>query len=251
MCRFAKSRVFTWPRQLFNRVANFHRRLDPRVKMICVFSLAAAVAVTPVHYYQKFLAYTVIIALLGVVSRVSLKQYFTRFLFLVPLLLFLGAALFIFPAKQGNEKIMVLYNLSIKTLLTFCSFGILAAAVRFDRLIKGLEAMKVPPMVTAMLGFAYRYVYLFRAEAGRFMKARKSRGFGKPSKGRQFKLAAGVIPYFMFRLLERSRNIYIAMLSRGYNDSRPYPGVNTLRLTARDYGFGIAFHLLLLAAAVL
>jgi len=38
-------------------VEGLWQRLDPRVKLICIFSLVAVVVVTPIYHYQKFIVY--------------------------------------------------------------------------------------------------------------------------------------------------------------------------------------------------
>lgn len=216
--------------------------------MICIFSLVVVVAVTPIRYYEKFLAYTLMIVLLGLISRVSVKYYFARFIILLPLLVFLGVILFVFSEKGWSEKVMIFYNLLAKTLLTFCSFGILVLTVRFQHLIRGMELMRFPKLFTSILNFAYRYIFLFHQEAGRMMKARKSRSFGRKRRWQELKSTISVIPLFLFRLLERSQRIYAAMLSRGYVETMPT--FTHLQLTRRDYWFGITFHLLLITAAI-
>lgn len=227
------------------------QRLDPRVKLICIFSLVAAVVVTPIHHYQKFIAYSSIIILLALISRVKVKYYLLRFIFLLPLLIFLGVSLLVFSQQQWSQKQLILYNLFVKTFLTFCSFGVLVLTVKFHQIIRSLELMRFPKVFTSVLGFAHRYVLLFQQEAGRMIKARKSRSFGKRKRWRDRKAAAFIIPFFLFRVLERSQRIYIAMLSRGYKDVLPAGISFRLTLTYWDYLFAIGFLLLLLFVLVL
>lgn len=227
----------------------FWQRLDPRVKMICIFSLVLFVVVTPIHYHRAFLGYAAVIVLLGLISRVSLKYYVLRFIFLIPLLVFLSVSLLVFSDREWSQKALILSNLLVKTFLVFCSFGILALTVGFHHLVRGLEMLRFPRIFTSMLFFAHRYVFLFYQEAGRVMKARKSRSFGRRKSWRERKTAVGVIPFFIFRVLERSQRIYAAMLSRGYEER--LPGGVSLRMTCWDYLFGFCFHLLLVLIYVL
>jgi cobalt/nickel transport system permease protein len=223
-----------------SNVDGFWQRLDPRVKMICIFSLVSVVVVTPIHYDEKFLGYAAVIVLLGLISRVRLKYYVLRFIFLIPLLVFLSVSLLVFSEREWSQRALILSSLLVKTFLVFCSSGILALTVGFHQLVRGLELLKFPRIFTSMLFFAYRYVFLFYQEAGRVLRARKSRSFGRRRGWREWKTAAAVIPFFIFRVLERSQRIYAAMLSRGY-DGRP-PGVIGLRMSGWDYLFGFCFH---------
>jgi cobalt/nickel transport system permease protein len=239
---------------------NFWQRLDPRVKMGCIFSLAGAVAFTPVHFYGKFLAYLSLILVLGIISRVSLKLYLARLGFLIPLLVFLGVTLIVLPGKEWSQKMFIFYNLWLKSLLTFCCFGILSLTVQFQQIIRGLESLRFPKMVTVIFSFAYHYLFLFQREAKRSIKARKSRSFGRPRKWdwnwqrQRLKSAAAVIPIFLFRVLEQSQRIYVAMISRGYRDNgNPFPlmNANLFRFKSHDYLFILVFHILLAAAVLL
>jgi cobalt/nickel transport system permease protein len=223
------------------------QRLDPRTRMFGVFSLVTAIALTPIRDYRKFLAYAFLILLLGIISRVPLKTYLLRSLFLLPLLVFLAASLLVIPDRQWSQRLVVIYNLVVKTILIFCGMGILVLTVRFDHIIKGLEAMKLPRILTLMLSFAHRYVFLFRQEAGRVMRARKARSFGRRRSWKEQKAAIHIIPFFIFRVLERSQRIYAAMLSRGYRDDQPVSTTAAgFRLKGEDYLYGVFFLLLLL-----
>jgi cobalt/nickel transport system permease protein len=232
-----------------SKADGFWQRLDPRVKMICIFSLVLFVVVTPIRCHEKFLGYAVVIVLLGVISRVRLKYYVLRFIFLIPLLVFLSVSLLVFSDREWSQKALILSSLLVKTFLVFCSFGILALTVGFHQLVRGLELLKFPRIFTSMLFFAHRYVFLFYQEAVRVMKARKSRSFGRRKRWWERKTSAGVIPFFIFRVLERSQRIYAAMLSRGYEDR--LPGVIGLRMSGWDYLFGFCFHLVLVLIYVL
>jgi len=232
-------------------VEGLWQRLDPRVKLICIFSLVAVVVVTPIYHYQKFIVYGSIIILLVLISRVKVKYYLLRFIFLLPLLIFLGASLLVFSQQQWSQKQLILYNLFVKAFLTFCSFGVLVLTMKFQLIIKSLELMRFPKVSTSVLGFAHRYILLFQQEAGRMIKARRSRCFGRKRTWRDRKAVAFIVPFFLFRVLERSQRIYIAMLSRGYQDVLPAGTSFRLTLTFWDYLFGIGFLLLLVFVLVL
>jgi cobalt/nickel transport system permease protein len=227
------------------------QRLDPRVKLICIFSLVVVMVVTPIHHYQKFIAYGSIILLLALISQARVKHYLLRFIFLLPLLIFLGASLLVFSHQQWSQKQLILFNLFVKTFLTFCSFGVLVLTVKFQQIIRSLELMRFPQVFTSVLGFAHRYILLFQQEAGRMIKARKSRSFGRKKTWRDRKTVIFIVPFFLSRVLERSQGIYIAMLSRGYQDVLPAGISFRLTLTFWDYFFAIGFHLLLVFVLLL
>ncbi len=224
------------------------RRLDPRVKIICVVSLAIAVVATPIRFYWKFLGYTAVLLCLTLLARVRLKPYLLRLLFLLPLLFFLAGILLISPGEDSIGKLHILYGLSARTVLTFLSFGILVVTMEFGHIIRGLELMRFPVLITTMLSFAYRYVFLLRSEARRVIRGARARGLERRRGRRRARGAGGLVPGLIFRVLERSRRIYIAMLSRGYRDKMPVRG--RFQMRRGDYTFLAFFYLALTSVMV-
>jgi cobalt/nickel transport system permease protein len=231
-------------------VDKWWRRLDPRIKLISIFSLAVAVGVTPHHHYRSFLVYAALIISFALLGQVRIKSVLLRSVFLLPLLIFLGVTLRLFSRQPWPQQVLIFSSFALKTVLTFFCIGLLGLIVPFPVIIRSLEMMRFPKIFISVLGFTYRYVLLFQQEAGRIMRARRSRCVGKRKRWQDLKAAAFLIPSFLFRVLERSQRIYIAMLSRGYRDALPTYVSAPLTLSFGDYGFGILFHLVLLFALV-
>jgi len=223
----------------------FWQQLDPRIKLICIASLAVVVMLTPIHYYKKFLMFASLIILLGLLARVRFKHYMMRFVFLIPMFIFFGISLLIFSGKLPSHQLLILYNILVKALLTLSCFGILASTVAFPEIIDSLKALKFPGIFTLILDFAHRYVLLFQQEAYRLITARKSRTFSRQRTFKGLKSKAAVVPVFLFRVLDRSQRIYIAMLSRGFSDKIQLSTGKLPILSNRDYAVGVIFHLLL------
>jgi cobalt/nickel transport system permease protein len=221
----------------------FWGKLDPRIKMACVLSLSAAVTLTPARQYRKLFGYGLLVVLLALISKVRWKKFFTRILFLAPMMTFLAISLLLWAHSRWDERVLTLWNLGAKTILTMCGLSILAITVPFHHLMKALESMRLPKMITEMLGFAYRYLFLFIEEAKRLLTAKKSRSIGKIRIWREWKTSISIASVFFPRVLDRSQTIYLAMLSRGYAGT--LPNSITLHLARCDYLFGFFFHLLL------
>ena len=230
------------------RTDGFWGRLDPRIKMACVLSLSAAEALTPARQYRKLFGYGLLVVLLALISKVYWKKIFTRILLLAPMMAFFAMSLLFLSNSRWHERVLTLWNLGAKTILTMCSLSILAMTVPFHHLMKALESMRLPKMITEMLGFAYRYLFLFIEEAKRLLTAKKSRSIGKIRVWREWKTSMSIASVFFPRVLDRSQTIYFAMLSRGYSGT--LPNSVTLHLNRRDYLFGFFFHLLLVLTAV-
>ncbi|GEM_PF-1227074 len=227
-----------------NLPLGFWGKLDPRIKLVCIFSLVIALSVTSIRDYMKFIGYLVLIIFLVILSKVRGKSYSRKILVFLPMLLFMMVSLLISPGSGGYETDrLVMASTGIKMLLVFSIVGILVLTVPFDQIIKGLEAMGTPKMIIIMLGFMYRYIFLFSQEAHRVVRAIKSRSYRGRKLWKQWKTIISIISFLLLRLLERSHRIYAAMISRG--DIENLPRRNSLRFTFNDYMFGAGFHMAL------
>ena len=224
--------------------AYFWGRLDPRIKMFCIFSLVIALSLTPFRHYIKFLSYFVLIFSLTLISRVRWRVFFLRIMFIVPMIVFLGFAVILFPSSlRGENTSFIILQTSVKMVLVFLTMGIWMLTVPFSQIISGIEAVRIPPMVVTMLHIMYRYIYLIFEEARRLIRSIKSRSCGNPRLWREWKVIQSIISVFLVRLVEKSGKIYIAMLSRG--DITRFYSHAALKLKWYDFMFGIAFHCIL------
>jgi cobalt/nickel transport system permease protein len=93
----------------------------------------------------------------------------------------------------------------------------------------------VPATLVAIVGFAYRYLFVLSDEALRLTQARTARSAvidGQRSGGSLLwrgKVTGRMVGGLMLRSMERSERIYNAMLARGYQGqmrvlSRPHMG---------------------------
>ncbi len=84
-----------------------------------------------------------------------------------------------------------------------------------------LRALRVPAILVAVVGFAYRYLSLLVDEARRMLRARGARSAARagrrPSLAWQGQVAGSMAGSLFVRSLERSERVYVAMLARGYD----------------------------------
>ncbi len=118
--------------------------------------------------------------------------------------------------------------------------GILLVAVTpFPDMIHAFEHLRVPAILTTIIAFLYRYLFVLADEVMRLLRARDSRSAALPGlkSGRNVfwraKIAGNMAGQLFLRSYERSDRIYNAMLARGYQGQ-----LRTLRahiLTRRDW----------------
>jgi len=195
--------------------------------------MITAVILTAQEQIYKFIGYFIILCFFLSVSKVTLKDLGRRLILLGSFLVFLAFFLFLFGKESPNEKINILWNLSVKSVLCFFSIILLNVTTRFYDFIKGLEALNIPPVLTGLLSFAYRYGILFRREVMGTLIAKKARTLGRRRTWDEVKTSGYLVSHSVLRSFVRSETIYAAMLSRGFDGK-----VRTLRqsdLKKEDY----------------
>ena len=99
---------------------------------------------------------------------------------------------------------------------------LLVAVTRFPDLIHAFEHLRVPAILTTIIAFLYRYLFVLTDEVFRLLRARESRSAaaaGSRSGGGvlwRAKVAGNMAGQLFLRSYERSDRIYNAMLARGY-----------------------------------
>jgi cobalt/nickel transport system permease protein len=105
-----------------------------------------------------------------------------------------------------------------------------------------LRWFRLPTILSDMIMFTYRFIFVMLDESERMRLARNSRGFGG---GRSlldreaFKVLSNTIGIIFLRSYRRANRVYAALLSRGY-DGR-IRSVTAFKLKGRDAMFGLAF----------
>ena len=103
---------------------------------------------------------------------------------------------------------------------------VLTAVTTTIELIYGLQKLKLPQIIIAIMSFAIRYIDVFIDEFKRVRISMRSRGY-------QEKGIKGLIPIayasgaMLIRGYERGERVYLSMISRGFNGS--------IELKKRDY----------------
>lgn len=105
------------------------------------------------------------------------------------------------------------------------------ATTPFPKLLAVMEWARAPRGFVQIVGILYRTLWILVEEARHMTRARRLRAFRK--RGWLFSLAgAGIVATLFQRTLEKSSQLYRAMLLRGYRGSVPL--VERLRWTSAD-----------------
>lgn len=203
-------------------------RLPAGGKLLGLLAFVAVVVVTPAGSWPVFLGYAALLGVVLALGRLSPKRVLRRSLVEVPFLVF--AALM--PLVGSGPRVEVLgvslsqaglvggATLAAKATLGVVAAVILALTTPPRDLLAGLEWLRLPALIVAILSFMVRYAHLLTADLSRMRMARLARGASGGAAGQLGAVAATVGTVFV-RSYERGERVHQAMVARGYDGAMP------------------------------
>jgi len=209
--------------------------LDPRVKVVVTVAFIFSNAVLPDGSWLAFSVAWLILLLATDLSRLGLGFTLRRSFVALPFALVAVSAIFspvgrplgewnlgfitLIPTDLGIIRFM---SIVIRSWLSVQMAILLVATTQFHDLIHAFEHLRAPRVLTTIVAFLYRYLFVLTDEAFRLLRARAARSAGLPGHkhgGRliwRVKVVGSMAGQLFLRSYERSDRIYNAMLSRGY-----------------------------------
>jgi cobalt/nickel transport system permease protein len=209
-------------------------RLDPRTKILVVFSFILAIALTPAGSFVAYGILSLFLLLAILLARIELPYIVKRSFIAIPFALAAvtlpftvpGETLLTLPVLGGLtvslEGTIRFASILIKSWISVQAAILLVAITPFQDLLWGLRALHVPATLVTIVSFAYRYLFVLSDEALRLMQARTARSAvvdGRRAGGPLLwrgKVTGRMVGSLMLRSMERSERIYNAMVARGY-----------------------------------
>ena len=227
--------------------------LPAQCKLPAVLAFVLVVVSTPREAVWAFAAYAVLLAGVAALARVPPGVIAGRMLVEVPFVVFALLLPFIATGERVDvlgvgvsvEGLWAAWNILVKATLGVVASILLAATTDLRELLAGLERLRMPALIVAIMAFMVRYVDVISEQLARMRIARESRGFHARHLGHARVLAATAGTLFI-RSYERGERVHLAMLSRGYTGRMPALG-GTM---AAPRQWALAGLLPLLAAAV-
>jgi cobalt/nickel transport system permease protein len=192
-------------------------RLDARVKLGGALLFIGCVLLTPPAHAARLLAYGGVLVLVALFSGVGIGALVCRAALALPFVAMAALNLLF-----GGAKETFYFVLARTVLCLFCALW-LTATTPFAQLLGALRWLRAPSLLVTLLGFIYRYFFVFVVEGQRMRRAYQSRS---PARGdlRHAKSFGKLIGALMLRTYERSERIHAAMLARGFvGEFRPLP----------------------------
>ena len=219
--------------------------IKPEHKVLGCFLIVLSIAFSNVQNNLQIISHIAIVMYVLYLSKIPVKTYFKRLTLDIPFILF---ALFLpFLSSENNDKILEVFSLNIYqtglndmlTILFKATLGltigiILTAVTPSMEIIYGLQKLKVPNILIAIMSFTIRYIDVFIDEFKRVRISMKSRGYME--KGLKslipIAFASGAM---LIRGYERGERVYLSMISRGFN--------GIIEFKSRNYGVSYKFNI--------
>lgn len=211
-------------------------RLDPRVKAAITVAFIVSNALLPDGAWLAYALAWVYVLVLNLLSRLGAGFTLRRSFVALPFALAAVTAVFSIPGRPLAEwnlgtwtviptdaGVLRFVSIVIRSWLSVQAAILLVAVTRFPDLVHALEHLRVPAILTTIIAFLYRYLFVLTDEVMRLMRARQARSAaqeGKRSGGGVLwrgRVAGNMAGQLFLRSYERSDRIYNAMLARGYD----------------------------------
>jgi cobalt/nickel transport system permease protein len=210
-------------------------RLDPRAKLVMAVLFILSNALLPDGAWAAFGLGWIFLLLANFASNLGVDFTFRRSFIALPFMLVAVSAIFA-PSGQPLAEwrigslslvatdvgIIRFGSILARTWLSVQAGILLVTVTRFPDLIHAFEHLRVPSILTAIVAFLYRYLFVLTDEVQRLLRARDSRSAaipGQRSGGSLFwraRVTGNMAGQLFLRSYERSDRIYNAMLARGY-----------------------------------
>jgi len=130
-------------------------------------------------------------------------------------------------------------SLLVRSWLSVQMAILLVSVTEFPKVIHALGHLRVPAILTTIIAFLYRYLFVLTDEAARLLRARQARSAAAPGRrsggsvGWRARTAGNMAGQLFLRSYERSDRIYNAMLARGYQGQ--LMTLHPLKIRGRDW----------------
>ena len=219
----------------YHEKESFLHRLDPRVKVLVTVVFIISNALLPDGAWVAFGFAWLFVLVSNLLSKLGIGYTLKRSIIALPFALIAITVLFSIPGKPLTTFNFMMMDLTITDmgLLRFVSILIrswlsvqmailLVAVTRFPDLIHALEHLRIPAVLTTIIAFLYRYLFVLTDEVFRLLRAREARSAAVPGSRSgggvvwRAKVAGNMAGQLFLRSYERSDRIYNAMVARGY-----------------------------------
>ena len=219
----------------FHEAESRLHHLDPRVKVVIAVLFILSNALLPDGAWAAFGLSWIVLLWANQLSSLGVNFTFKRSFVALPFALAAISAIFspfgqplaewtlgslkLIPTDVGLIKFG---SILLRSWISVQAAILLVATTRFPDMIHAFEHLHVPVVLTTIVSFLYRYLFVLTDEVMRLLRARQSRSATVAGyrSGRNVlwraRVTGNMAGQLFLRSYERSDRIYNAMLARGY-----------------------------------
>jgi cobalt/nickel transport system permease protein len=220
----------------FHEAESKLHHLDPRVKVVVAVLFILSNALLPDGAWAAFGLAWLFLLWMNTLSSLGVDFTFRRSFVALPFALAAVSAIFspignplanwslgplvLIPTDFGVVKFL---SILLRSWISVQAAILLVAVTRFPDMIHAFEHLRAPSILTTIVAFLYRYLFVLTDEVMRLLRARQSRSAAMPDQrsGRNViwraRVTGNMAGQLFLRSYERSDRIYNAMLARGYD----------------------------------
>jgi len=203
-------------------------RLDPRVKLVVFTAILLMMVSVPRDEPLTLLLCYPGLAILLALSRVPVSYILRRCLLVTPFVLMAAGVMMLTGETNGRAvagtgadlRSLAALSIVLKAFAAVIVLSLLTSTERFHRLLEGMRALGLPPLLGVLSAYMYRYAFILSEEVMRTSRARLSRTPGPLRTGR-IRTYGNQAAMIFIRSWERSQTVYNAMCSRGFTGEFP------------------------------
>lgn len=204
--------------------------INPLAKLVAITSMIV------ISLFISSLSYLVLICMvpliLALASRIPMEHFLSRtalipaFSAVISLpVLFLTSGQPVFATNIGALNLTITMKgltrfLVFTVRVWFCvsSLTLLILSTGFDKMLKLLSSLKVPPVIVQLFSLTYRYFFVSVHEAQSVLIAKEARTYvnKKTINLQALKDLGSILAALFIRTYERSERVYLAMKARGF-----------------------------------
>jgi len=249
----------------FHEAESRLHHLDPRIKVVVTVLFILSNALLPDGAWAAFGLSWIVLLWANYISTMGVDFTFRRSFIALPFAIAAISAIFsplgnpladwsigplvLIPTDYGLIKFA---SILLRSWLSVQAGILLVATTRFPDMIHAFEHLRVPKMLTTVVSFMYRYIFVLTDEVMRLLRARNSRSatVAGLKSGRSVawraRVTGNMAGQLFLRSYERSDRIYNAMLARGYTGQLRTLNPHHMQPSDRVFGaFSIVVILLL------
>jgi cobalt/nickel transport system permease protein len=213
-------------------------RLDARAKLLGLAGLTVVAATAPPAAWPLLAACAALLAAVALAARVPARVLWRRALAILPLVVLAAASLpfvrsggaeyGVGPLAVSEDGLELFGGAVAKAVVGTLSAILLAATTTVPAALEALRRLHAPPLLVAIAGVTWRYVFVLAGEVARMRSALAARGH-RPRHLLHGAATGKLATALFLRAHARGERVHVAMAARGWRGVPAAPARAALR----------------------